>query len=123
MLPLLRDGAVGTDVEVRPMVRLEGESATRRTFILAGIDGTAIGELKGWRPDFSPTDPATLGAAIHLDGEWRMTGQALPDGAREVSFDVQYTGDPIRLAAIVEQADGAVRYVPDGASSCPAGRP
>jgi hypothetical protein len=112
VLPLLRDGAVGTDVQVRPMIRVPGESATRRTFTLAGIDATAIGDLKGWRSDFSPIDPTSLGAAIHLDGDWRMAGQALPDGVREVSFEVQYAGDPIRLAAIVEQADGVVRYVP-----------
>ncbi|MEO8272908.1 MAG: ABC transporter permease [Chloroflexota bacterium] len=112
VLPLLQDGAVGTDVEVRPMVRAPGESATGRTFVVAGIDALTIGGLKGWRPDFSPTDPAGLGASLHLDGDWRMAGQALADGVREVAFDVQYTGDPIRLAVIVEQADGAVRYVP-----------
>jgi hypothetical protein len=114
VLPLLRAGAVGTDVDVRPMVRIASESATRRTFILAGIDATAIGELNGWRADFSSTDPATLGAAIHLDGEWRMAGQPLPDGARQVTIDVRYTGDPIKLSAIVEQSDGGVRYVPMG---------
>jgi hypothetical protein len=114
VLPLLRNGQVGADVAVRPMVRILSESATRRTFILAGIDATAIGDLKGWRSDFSSADPATLGAAIHLDGEWRMAGQPLPDGARDVSIDVQYSGDPIKLAAVVEQADGGVRYLPFG---------
>jgi hypothetical protein len=114
VLPLLRGGAVGTDVEVRPMIRLASESATRRTFILAGIDATAIAELKGWRADFSPSDPAALGAAIHLDGEWRLAGHPLPTGVRNVSIDVGYTGDPIKLAAVVEQDDGTVRYVPMG---------
>ena len=112
VLPLLRDGAVGSDVEVRAMVRAEGESASRRTFTMVGIDAAAIAGLNGWRPDFSPTDPAALGAAIRLDGEWQMAGRPLPDGVRSVSFDVDYAGDPIRLAVIVEQADGAVRYVP-----------
>lgn len=112
VLPLLRGGAVGSDVEVRPMIRAAGESATKRTFILAGIDASAVGELEGWRADFSPTDPAALGAAIHLDGEWRLAGHDLPAGVRDVSIDVQYVGDPIRLALVVEQADGGVRYVP-----------
>jgi hypothetical protein len=114
VLPLLRAGQVGTDVDVRPMVRILSESATRRTFVLAGIDATAIGGLNGWRADFSSADPASLGAAIHLDGEWRMPGQPLADGARRVTIDVRYSGDPIKLAAIVEQADGGVRYVPLG---------
>lgn len=112
VLPLLRQGAVGSDVEVRPMLRAPGESATKRTFVLAGIDATAIGELEGWRPDFSATDPAALGAAIRLEGDWRLAGHDLPAGVREVSIDIQYAGDPIRLALVVEQSDGGVRYVP-----------
>lgn len=111
VLPLLRGGALGTDVEVRPMIRAPGESATHLTFVLAGIDAAAIGELKGWRPDFSPSDPAALAAAIHLDGEWQLASQALPSGARDFSIDVDYAGDPIRLGLVVEEADGAVRYV------------
>lgn len=114
VLPLLRGGALGTDVDVRPMIRAPGESATRRTFVLAGIDGTAIHELKGWRPDFSPSDPGALGAAIHLDGAWQLASQPLPAGVRRFSVDVDYAGDPIRLALVVEEADTAVRYVPLG---------
>ncbi len=110
VLPLLEGGALGPDVEVRPMARAPGETATRRTFILVGIDAEAIGELKGWRPDFSPTDPSALGAAIHLDGEWRLAGHALPTGARTFSIDIDYTGDPIRIGLVVEQADGAIRF-------------
>lgn len=114
VLPLLQQGQVGSDVAVRPMLRAPGESATHQTFVIAGIDGTAIGDLKGWRDDFSPTDPAALGAAIHLDGEWKLAGHPLPTGARAFSIDVDYTGDPIRLALVVEQADGGVRYQPLG---------
>ena len=111
VVPLLQGGAVGSDVDVQPMIRQPGESASRRTFVLVGIDGGAISRLRGWRPDFSTQDPATLGAAIDLPGAWEMAGHPLPAGAREISVNVSYTGDPIDVVAAVEEADGAVRYV------------
>ena len=114
VVPLLQGGAVGSDVEVQPMIRQPGESASRRTFVLVGIDGGAIGRLRGWRPDYSTQDPATLGAAIDLPGTWEMAGHPLPAGAREVSVNVTYEGDPIDVVAAVEEADGAVLYVPLG---------
>jgi hypothetical protein len=114
VVPALLDGELGTDLDVQPMVRDVGETASRRTFILVGIDGAAMGRLEGWRPDFSGSTPADLGAAIDLPGDWTLQRQPLPDGVREVAIDVDYQGDPIRLAAIVEHADGRVQYVPLG---------
>jgi hypothetical protein len=114
VVPALLGGGVGSDVEIAPMIRLPGESATRRTFTLVGIEGVELGRLRGWRADLSPAPPAALGAAIDLDGEWTLAGQPLPDGTRTISLDVQYQGDPIQLRAVVEQADGAVRYIPLG---------
>jgi hypothetical protein len=111
VVPLLEGGAVGSDVDVAPMIRQPGESATLRTFTLVGIDGPAIGRLRGWRADFSPQDPAALGAAIDLPRPWAMAGHPLAAGAREVAIDVTYQGDPINVVAAVEQADGAVRYL------------
>ncbi|MEA2674068.1 MAG: hypothetical protein QOI92_1260 [Chloroflexota bacterium] len=114
VVPLLQAGAVGKDVDVQPMIRQPGESATLRTFTLVGIDGAAIPKLRGWRPDFSPQDPATLGAAIDMSGPWEMASHPLAAGARNVSIDVTYEGDAINLLAVVEEADGAVRYLAFG---------
>jgi hypothetical protein len=114
VVPLLEGGAVGSDVDIEPMVRQPGESVTQRTFTLVGIDGPALGKLRGWQSDFSPQDPATLGAAIELPGDWTMAGHPLPAGVRRVTIDVAYAGDPIEIAAVVQEADGAVRYVPFG---------
>jgi hypothetical protein len=114
VIPLLQGGQVGSDVGVQPMIRTPGESATKRTFTLVGIDGPAIGELNGWRPDFSTQTPAALGAAIEQDGEWQLASHALPAGVREVRIDVDYVGDPIRVSAVIQEADGGVRYVPMG---------
>jgi hypothetical protein len=111
VVPMLQAGAVGSDVDVQPMIRQPGESATRRTFTLVGIDGAALGKLRGWRPDFSPQDPTVLGAAIDLPGPWVMAGHQIPAGARTVSIDVTYQGDAINLEVVVEEADGAVRYL------------
>ncbi|MBI2780666.1 MAG: hypothetical protein HYX55_02565 [Chloroflexi bacterium] len=111
VVPQLEHGVVGADVAVHPMVRLEAVTATQQEFVLVGFDGAAIKDLKGWRPDFSSTSPSELGAAIHLDGTWELAGHVLPADAREVSIDVDYTGDPISVSAIVEEPTGAVQHV------------
>jgi hypothetical protein len=114
VVPKLLAGAVGTDVRVVPMVRQPGETATNRTFTMVGIEGADLARLTGWRPDFSPSTPAQLGAAIDLGEEWQLVGQTIPDGAREIRIDVAYTGEPINLAVVIEEASGAVRYQPLG---------
>ncbi|MEO5704660.1 MAG: FtsX-like permease family protein [Candidatus Limnocylindrales bacterium] len=111
VVPLLRAGQVGTDVKVVPMIVHGGETATHRILTLAGIDATAIPELKGWRSDFSTTPAAELGRALKLDGEWQLVGHPLPSGVREIVLDVDYVGDPIQLVVVVEESDGAVRYI------------
>jgi hypothetical protein len=111
VVPALLRGDLGTDLDVQPMVRQPGETASRRTFITVGVDGAVLDRLEGWRADFSASTPAALGASIDLPGEWQLSRQSLPDGVRDVSIDVDYQGDPIKLSAIVEEANGHVRYV------------
>jgi FtsX-like permease family protein len=110
VLPLIDQGAVGADVVVQPMIRLDGESATRRTFTLAGITADAIPDLRGWRTDFSDRSATELAAAIRQPGEWLLAGQAIPAGSREVAVTVDAAGDPIRLTLVVEASDGTFRY-------------
>lgn len=114
VIPLLQQGELGSDVEVQPMVRKLGETASRRTFNLIGIDGLALGHLKGWRPEFSPTTPEALGRAINLDGAWELTTQSIPNGSPAVTIEVDYAGDAINLAVIVEADDGSVDHIPFG---------
>ncbi|HET7171200.1 MAG TPA: hypothetical protein VFI18_06165, partial [Gaiellales bacterium] len=114
VVPLLQEGQLGTDVEVQPMVRKSGETASHRLFTLVSLDATVLGHLKGWRSEFSPQSPAELGAAIHLDGTWQLTTQAVPPGDATVTIDVDYAGDAINLALIVEADDGSVDHVPFG---------
>jgi len=110
VLPLLRQGAAGPNLEVHPMVRLDGDSATHRSFTLAGIEAAAIPELRGWRSDFSTSTPQALASAIALPGEWQLAGEAIPAGTTAVTIDVLATGDPIHLAMVVEGANGAFDY-------------
>ena len=110
VVPLLQRGKLGSDVEVQPMVRQPGETASRKTFTLAAIDGTALGHLKGWRPEFSPSSPADLGAAIHLDGLWELAAQPIPAGRTSVPIDVDYAGDTIHLQLVIRYGDGSVDY-------------
>lgn len=114
VVPQLRAGKLGSDLDVQPMIRVAGQTATHNAFTLVGFDGSAIDRLKGWRRDFSPTDPTALGAAIHLDGDWTMPGHVLPGDPTEVSVDVDYTGDPIEVSAVVEDPLGAVEFVEVG---------
>ena len=114
VVPQLQAGKLGSDLDVQPMIRAPGQTATHNAFTLVGFDGSAIDRLKGWRRDFSPTDPTTLGAAIHLDGDWTMSSHVLPGDATEVSVDVDYTGDPIEVSVVVEDPMGAVEFVEVG---------
>jgi hypothetical protein len=114
VVPRLQAGKVGTDLDVQPMLRVSGQTATHNAFTLVGFDGSAIDRLKGWRRDFSPTDPTSLGAAIHLDGPWAMAGHVLPGNATDVSIDVDYTGDPIDISVVVEDPLGGVQFVQAG---------
>ena len=114
VVPQLQAGTLGSDIDVQPMMRASGQTATHIAFTLVGIDGSAIDRLKGWRRDFSPTDPTTLGAAIHQEGTWEMTGHVLPGEPTEVSVEVDYAGDPIEVSAVVEDPLGAVQFVEVG---------
>jgi hypothetical protein len=114
VVPLLQQGELGTDVEVQPMVRKPGETASHRLFTMVGIDATALAHLRGWRSEFSASSPAALGSAIHLEGPWELTTQPIPAGSRTVTIEAEYDGDPINLALIVESAGGAVDHLPLG---------
>jgi hypothetical protein len=114
VVPLLEQGELGADVEVLPMVRKPGETASHRLFTLVSIDALALGHLKGWRSEFSPMPPDALGAAIHLEGTWELITQDIPEGDRTVTIDVGYDGEPINLALVVEAADGSVDHLPLG---------
>ncbi|HUQ42971.1 MAG TPA: FtsX-like permease family protein [Candidatus Limnocylindria bacterium] len=114
VLPSLLRGDLGTDLDIQPMARESGETASRRTFILVGVDGLAIPRLEGWRNDFSGQAQAALATAIDLPGAWELARQPLADGVRTVSIDVDYDGAPIRLSMIVAAADGSVQYIPLG---------
>lgn len=111
VVPQLQAGKLGSDLDIRPMIRVPGQTATRNAFTLVGFDGAAIDRLRGWRRDFSPTDPTALGAAIHLDGSWALAGQVLPREPTHVSVEVVHAGDPIEIAAVVEDPLGGVQFV------------
>jgi hypothetical protein len=114
VVPQIEAGVLGPDVEVQPMIREFGRTATGTQLTLVGFDATAIDRLKGWRSDFSPSDPATLGSAIHLDGSWDMAGHVLPGEPTAVSVAVDYHGDPIEVSIVVEDPLGGVQFVQAG---------
>ena len=110
-LPRMIGGDLGADVEVQPIVRIDGSTATGRPFKLTGLDPAVISEFRRWREDLASASPATIGQAIALPGPWVLPGHPLPAGIRDASVEVDYTGDPVALTAILEREDGTYRYV------------
>jgi hypothetical protein len=111
VLPALASGTLGDDVEVHPLVRLDGTSATGKSFALTGIEPDVLPQLRRWRPDFSSTSITDIAHAMAETGAWVLPGHPLADGSRELVVDVDYTGDPIDLKGIVERADGTFEYL------------
>ncbi len=110
-IPLMAEGDLGSDVEVQPIVRLEGSSATGRPFLLTGLDPSVLPGLRRWRDDYASATPSAIAAAIAVPGPWLLPGHALPDGIRDLAIEVDYTGAAIDLTVILRRGDGTYRYV------------
>ena len=110
-LPALASGVLGDDVDVNPIVRLDGTSATGRPFAMTGIEPDVLPQLRRWRADFSSTSVASIADAIEVSGEWVLPGHPVTGGDRELVVEVAYSGDPIHLKAVVERADGTFLYL------------
>lgn len=110
-LPRMLSGDLGSDVDVQPIIRLEGSSATGRPFLLTGLDPAVLPELRRWRADYASTTPDAIAASIAVPGPWLLPGHALPSGIRDLAIEVDYTGAAIDLTAILRRGDGTYRYV------------
>ena len=110
VLPALESGVLGDDVDVHPVVRLDGTSATGKSFALTGLEPAVLPQLRRWRPDYSSTTVADIARAIAEPGEWTLPGHPITDGSRELAIDIDYSGDPIKLTAVIERPDGTFLY-------------
>ncbi len=106
VLPRLEGGILGPDVDVHPIVRSEAESASGIPLLLTGLEPGILADFRRWRDDYADGTPGALAAAIEMPGPWELPGHILPPGVPELEVDVESSGDPIRLDAIIERSDG-----------------
>jgi hypothetical protein len=111
-LPRLRGDAERLGVEIHPSVEIPTLTAVGTNISLLGLEPEAIRRLRGWRPDFSTLTSQALADAISMPGDWQLAGQLLPDGTRELVLEIELKGDPMRVTAVVQAADGShrIRY-------------
>ncbi len=109
VVPTDRYAALGDGVTAVPVYRDHTDSQPDGPVEILGIDPTALAASPGWRSDFSATPVAELAERLALpapEGGWRPTGHRLPADAAELALMFRYTGDPLKLAAVVATDDG-----------------
>ncbi|MEO7665311.1 MAG: ABC transporter permease, partial [Candidatus Limnocylindrales bacterium] len=112
LYPLLGGNEIQPAAELPPGTELHpiriqaARSASGSQISILGIEPAAIPKLREWRSDYAALAPEALETAIAMPGDWELPGHALATGQLEVILNVEVHGDPIRLAAVIERADG-----------------
>ena len=117
VVPTDRYASLGPDVTAIPVYREASTTQPGSRVDIVGIDPQALPTLPGWRPDFSATPVAELADRLRIDrppGGWTVTGHRLPDGAPDLDLRFRYSGESLRLDAIVWTTDGDSTRIPLG---------
>jgi hypothetical protein len=117
VVPVDRYAALGEDVSVEPILRDSSPTQPGGAVDIVGIRPDALRELDSWRSDFSAVPRAELATRLQLPdpaGGWRMSGHRLPDGEARLTLAFTYTGDPLKLDAIVVTDAGDSAFIPLG---------
>ena len=117
VVPVDRYAALGPDVTAVPVFREGSTSQPGSRLDVLGIDPAALPTLPGWRADFSPTPVTELAERLVVDappGGWAVTGHRLPEGAPDLDLRFRFTGESLRLDAIVWTKDGDSTRIPLG---------
>jgi hypothetical protein len=117
VVPVDRYAALGADVTAVPVFREGSTTQPGSRVDILGMDPSALPTLPGWRADFSPTPVTELAARLEVDeppGGWAVTGHRLPEGSPELDLRFRYTGESLRLDAIVWTKDGDSTRIPLG---------
>ena len=107
--------ALGPDVTAVPVFREGSTTQPGSRVDIVGIDPEVLPALPGWRADFSATPVTELADRLRVDkpaGGWAVGGHRLPDGAPELDLRFRYTGESLRLDAIVWTKDGDSTRIP-----------
>jgi hypothetical protein len=106
VVPIDRYAGLGPGVSAWPVLHRGANVEPGGPITLIGLAPEAMRELGGWRSDFSTLDRSELADRIAMTGDFRMPGHALSADARSLGFDVDLTGDPVKLHAVVVAPNG-----------------
>ncbi|MCI0581518.1 MAG: hypothetical protein L0227_01260 [Chloroflexi bacterium] len=105
VVPFERYAVLGPGVEAVPVAHVAAAAGPAGDLTVVGLPPSALSLLRGWRDDLG-RDPASLAAAIDVEGDFAVPGVTLPAGTAEITVTVTHTGDPVYLSAVVANADG-----------------
>lgn len=117
VVPVSRYDRLGLDVTSFPVYRDTSTTQPGARVEILGIDPAALPVLPGWRDDFSPTPVVELAKRLAMPtptGGWRVAGHRLPSSDRALVVRFRYSGDPLRLDAVVWTDGGDATIVPLG---------
>ena len=109
VVPLDRYATLGDDIRTVPVYRDTSTTQPGGRVDILGIDPKALPSLPGWRPDFSTTPVDQLAARLAVPaptGGWQVDGHRLPAGQPDLTLRFHYTGESLRLSAVVWTATG-----------------
>ena len=117
VVPLDRYARLGPDVTAVPVFREGSTSEPGGRVDIVGIDPAVLPTLLGWRADFSSTPVQELAARLRVDepaGGWQVAGHRLPVGKPDLDLRFRYSGEPLRLDAVIWTDDGDSVRIPLG---------
>ena len=103
----LAPGTIVSQV-LRSDAQVPGSGTSSDTAELVGVDAAAIGELRGFRSDFSSVSARRIGALLRHRGDRLLKGSPLPAGATELVLAARYRETAIEVRPIVQHPDGTV---------------
>lgn len=117
VVPVDRYAKLGPGVTAIPVFHEASTSGPGGRVDIVGIDPAVLPTLPGWRSDFSATPVQELATRLHVDepaGGWDVTGHRLPAGEPELDLRFRYTGEPLRLDAVIWTDEGDTVRIPLG---------
>ena len=106
VVPVDRYATLGPGVLAWPVLHRAASVAGIGDVTLLGLDPASIGQLAGWRADFSTLSAAEIGRRLAVSGDFRLPGHPLPADASNLTFVLDLAGDGVKLHATVATPEG-----------------
>lgn len=99
---------VGAWPVLRQTAAVAESGTTPATPDVIGVPAAALPLLHGWRGDFAPESPATLGRLLRPTGSVELAGVPIPDDATRLELRTRSVGAAVELALVVLTRSGDV---------------